>query len=291
MSLLAPCHLNRVPQVDSNDISRTEIQIILLLEILAIMQQNKPSQADFPAPVEDEKSQKKKKSKKTSSLKKKYKTKPLKDSTPDPKILLELLLDRLCIWRSITSASAALEPSRQTAHQTKNGEDRLRHFCIEVVMQFYSSRLPETCAMIQKKFGANAVPSGTPRKPQPPRKKVLVPKPSLSRANTAPVTAAGSRAASVTLEASRAAPRKSVDLGAVAKRALQKREIQMPALNAARKINIEEELKDAIKGLAKPNRMAAGAEAMDAVTKRLGGSIRSKSFQPSIVGVEHELVY
>ena len=66
--------------------------------------------------------------------------------SPEPNIQLDLLLDRLCIWRSIGPLTAIERPKGSNARDAEEG--RLRNFCMEVVMSFYSSRLPEVCATI-----------------------------------------------------------------------------------------------------------------------------------------------
>ncbi|KAF8418035.1 DNA replication regulator SLD3-domain-containing protein [Tirmania nivea] len=248
-------------QTEDLKIRETELQIILLLEILALTK-------DKTLPTEPEEDSKKKKSKKNASRKRKSKGAEL----PDPSVLLDLLLDRLCIWRSIGSLEPPAERERQKSSHAKEGEeDRLKNFCIEVVMPFYSSRLPDICSMIQKKIcGTTALPGST-RKPfieTSKRRKV----PSLSRSKIAPVISLSREAVPANLLALPKATAKNVDLGAVAKKTLQKREIQMPSLNAKPVVNVEEELKSAIRALAKPNRIAAGAEIMDAATKRMSGS-------------------
>lgn len=252
-------------QTEDLKIRETELQIILLLEILALTKDRTPPSE----PVEDSK---KKKSKKKSSSKKKIKgTEP-----PDPSVLLDLLLDRLCIWRSIGSLEPPAEGERPKSSYTKGEEDRLKNFCIEVVMPFYSSRLPDICSMIQKKIGGTSAPPVSTRKPSiEPAKRRKV---QLSRSKTAPATSLSREPTPASLLAVPKAASKNVDLGAVAKKTLQKREIQMPALTAKPVVNVEEELKDAIRALARPNRIAVGAEIMDAATKRMstGGSSMRK---------------
>lgn len=91
----------------------TELQVILLLEILAL---NK----DRPAAKEPEKKSKKKKQPKK------------KKGMAEPETLLDLLIDRLSIWHSIGSelkGDAPLEETEKVAEK-----DHLRHFCVEVVM-------------------------------------------------------------------------------------------------------------------------------------------------------------
>lgn len=211
--------------------------------------------------------QKKKKIKKSSRGKKASVAEP-----PEPTVLLDLLLDRLCIWRSIGPLAAIDRPKNSNIRDAE--EDRLRDFCVEVVMPFYSSRLPEICATIQKKIGNTTPLPGSATTPLIGLKRRKTS--SLSRSKTAPVTTLSSRNATpsdlLNLPKSNSKP---VDLGAVAKKTLQKREVQMPTLNLKAAVNVDEELKDAIKAVAKPNRVAAGVEMMDAITKRFSAS-RSK---------------
>ena len=244
--------------------SRTELQIILLLEILALTKDKKPLELEKA-------SKKKQKSKKKSSSKREAKG----SAAPDPNVTLDLLLDRLCIWRSIGPV-ASPETERPKSSHNKGEDDRLRNFCMEVVMPFYASRLPELCAVIQKKIGgSNVHPASTKKTPNDAKRRKV---PTLARSKTAPAVTSTSRnstpAELIDLSKTR---RKNVDLGAVAKKTLQKREVQMPSLKE-KPVSVEDELKDAIKALSKPNRVAVGAEIMDAVTRRLSGgpgSVRS----------------
>lgn len=192
--------------------------------------------------------------------------------TPDPTILLDLLLDRLCIWRSIGPLTAIERPKNSNVRDAE--EDRLKNFCMEVVMPFYSSRLPETCATIQKKIGNTTPLPGSATTPLIGLKRRKVS--SLSRSKTAPVATLPPRNTTpsnlLNLQKNNSKP---VDLGAVAKKTLHKREVQMPTLNSKAVPNADEELKDAIKAVSKPNRVAAGVEMMDAITKRFSAA-RSK---------------
>lgn len=154
----------------------------------------------------------------------------------------------------------------------------------------YGSRLPEKCVSIQKKCGAGTPIAGNSSRPPARRHKKqpgLEKPPALSRSITAPAstTATASRAGFATATEKLSIPKnpwKSVDINAVATKKLQKRAVAIPALNKPT-ANVDEELKDAIKTLTKPNRAALGAEFMEGATRRLGGergSIKSKHNRP-----------
>jgi len=97
---------------------RTELQIILLLEILSIkrkLPQDKLDQLDVAV------------------KRKNKKTKKSKGKTPKHGVLLDLLVDRLCIWQSIGSEIESGNPEEQ-ADDGKGDHDHLRHFSVEIVM-------------------------------------------------------------------------------------------------------------------------------------------------------------
>ena len=76
----------------------------------------------------------------------------------DLNVLLELLLDRLCIWHTVSFEESLLADGVKS--QGKNGStgakvesDKLRDFCTEVIIPFYASRLPDQCKVINRKLG------------------------------------------------------------------------------------------------------------------------------------------
>lgn len=245
----------------------------MLLEILALNKQHPPA-----APTTLESPKGKGKSKKE----KKKKTKKNKgvNKAPDPDVLLDLLVDRLCIWHSIGSETA--RDGVDTPAKGKDivsEKDHLRHFSVEVIMAFYSSKLPEKCASINKKFGGRSAPSTASasvfRQTKPfKNSRVVVKKaPGLSRTDTA--LSAGSRGTtteSLALLASEgaAAPR-AIRGGTLNSKSFTKKIVQMNVQKKA-----DEELKNVIQALAKPNRAAAATELVDDAEKRLAKSVRSK---------------
>ena len=86
------------------------------------------------APATQEPSKSKGKSKKEKKKKNK-KTKGVSKAPPDPDVLLDLLVDRLCIWHSIGSDTArdgAGSPAKGKG--VVSAKDHLRHFSVEVIM-------------------------------------------------------------------------------------------------------------------------------------------------------------
>ena len=65
-------------------------------------------------------------------------------------ILLELYLDRLCIWFAVEGNS--------DGKKAESSDVVVREFCAEVIVPFYGARLPEKCKMITRKFG---IPTGS----------------------------------------------------------------------------------------------------------------------------------
>jgi hypothetical protein len=92
--------------------------------------------------------------------------------------LLETLLDKLTIWYSLESHSPL--KARQGTNSTDNDQprenDELRNFCVEVIMPFYISRIPQHANAVNKKLGGPSAPSPVKRKSsskstkEPPRK-------------------------------------------------------------------------------------------------------------------------
>lgn len=66
---------------------------------------------------------------------------------------LELLADRLCIWHSIGLEGSIVptqDASRNDGEDQTESKDRLRNFCVDVLIPFYSSRLPLLCKSLCK---------------------------------------------------------------------------------------------------------------------------------------------
>jgi len=102
------------------------------------------------------------------------KEKPAKSKKPDHlTMLIDVHIDRLCIWQSLAIESMSIIPgdSQMTPdladglpQPTKHTDNILRDFCVEVIAPFFQSRLPDRCAIINRKLGGPVVVS--PPKPK-----------------------------------------------------------------------------------------------------------------------------
>lgn len=138
----------------------TFMQLILVLEVLSLdampdVKTNTDAESQAHASEgtpQAEKDESQQKSTKTKSKK-----------TDDLSLLLELLIDKLCIWHSLDTDLMLDENSIPA--KDKKSPNELRNFCIEVVIPFYLSRTPDHAANANKKLGG-PTPSAT-TKPKP----------------------------------------------------------------------------------------------------------------------------
>ncbi|EPS40754.1 hypothetical protein H072_5406 [Dactylellina haptotyla CBS 200.50] len=289
----------------------TELQIILLLEVLAIKEK-----------LPDDKKQEYEKMKKAADRKKKRQekargggNKPKRKKKMEHMVLLDLLVDRLCIWHSI-SADDQQKPAQQ--QNQKEGKDRLRHFCIEIVLAYYSSRLPTISEDIRCKCTGKIKQTkklDRPlNKPEQDRninsqqetqesmpdttedtsafsKSVLGRPPTLSRSLTAPVGRpyfertessfsfsfnGESQGLNLDLAAQVSQEKEAMKTsfrGGITntKKTADRRVVEVANPRAKkRKVDMDEgQLKDAIKNIAKPNRMAVAEEMVSASAQRM----------------------
>lgn len=188
----------------------TQLQILLILEVMAL--ESTLSEA------------KKLEAEKTAEGEANTPKKPRAKKPQDLNVLLELHLDRLCIWHTVGLEESTAADSAKASSFTdgalsgkKVESDAVRDFCTEVIIPFYAARLPDKCKLITRKFGVSGgispaakksqksdrVEPGSEVKRQPPAPKsrrslqrVLTDEkaaaasqsrhPSLSRSNTAP---------------------------------------------------------------------------------------------------------
>ncbi|KAK7511441.1 DNA replication regulator SLD3-domain-containing protein [Phyllosticta citriasiana] len=135
-------------------------QVILVLEILAL-----EASPGFQAADQDETQQE------THIESQQPERKKRKKKLQDLHVLLDLLLDKLCIWQSVEQDEMLVKISKSgqggtaaadTPNSTKAGtSDKLRSFCVEVIIPFYMGRLPENAAAINRRLGG---PSASPSK-------------------------------------------------------------------------------------------------------------------------------
>ncbi|KAJ5894001.1 DNA replication regulator Sld3 [Penicillium taxi] len=202
----------------------TQLQILLILETIAL----EFTQADGKSTGVDEKS---------ADGGKQTPKKPKAKKLQDLNILLELHLDRMCIWHAVSSmedtsaADSAKTSSFTEGHMSgkKVESDAVRDFCTEVIIPFFGARLPDKCRLVSRKFGVSTgttptsksrtlVEPGKESKRQPPQKirrtlqRVLTDEraaaashnrqpsnrqPSLSRSNTVPAKTENRRRTSI----------------------------------------------------------------------------------------------
>ena len=274
----------------------TQLQILLILETMTLeaipprpgtpIKEEPPDTAELPAidPVQTAKQSKIKK-------------------VQDLKTILELLVDRLCIWQSVDFE----EDLSQAKANKKAGYDRLRDFCVEVIIPFYASRLPEQCKSLSNKLGGPKAPSphrpplakaasasqvlpGTAIKRKPPP--ISKPKRSLQRVLTDEKLAAQTRP--TTLSRASTGPsipglKREASLGTMSQLAsrggIQKpvakrsdnREVDLNAVAKAREARLKKlssmteqakQLDAAINALRKPNRQVVVSEFVDELEQR-----------------------
>ncbi|CAI6248519.1 unnamed protein product [Periconia digitata] len=240
----------------------------------------------------------------------------------DINLRLDLLLDKLCIWQSIEK-DGILDFDATAANQETgmhNGNDRLQSFCVEVIVPFYTNRLPEQARTVNKKLGGPVASSPPKRKSMKPptmlsnmggsqEPDAKRPRRSLARVATDTVRRTGERR-SISLSRSttdsalfRGIKREGseVSLSAIplerspsqaARRSMSQfrhlkgREIDLETTSAAvaaklrQKKRVEEDLKEAITALKKPNRGLVAGSYVDENEKR-GLGFASKSRKPS----------
>ena len=126
----------------------TQLQILLILETIAL-----ESAAAEEAKKANENGEK--------DMEEAPKTKTKKSQ--DLNVLLELHLDRLCIWHAVNFEEATVPDSVKASDGHLSGKkvesDAVRDFCTEVIIPFYASRLPDKCKLITRKFGVSSTSS------------------------------------------------------------------------------------------------------------------------------------
>jgi DNA replication regulator SLD3 len=300
-------------------VRETLAQLTIMLEVVALeaLSTYKPPPEGDPAledsqPQDDSQSKPKKRKKKLDDI----------------GLQLDLLLDKLCIWHATEEMGIIDFDSKRTqryddAEGAGNGGagDRLRDFCIEVIVPFYMNRLPEQALMINKKLGGPAHISPPKRKAMRPpttsRKSgdskepdVKKPRRSLARVATDTIRRSTDRVTpsltrsttdsalirDIKREGSEArlsaipfqrSPSKDNRRSMSQYRHLEGRELDLTTPSAAvtaklkQKQRVEEDLKEAITALKKPNRGLAVGGYVDEVERRGVGSASRSRKQPN----------
>ncbi|KAI1347611.1 DNA replication regulator SLD3-domain-containing protein [Xylaria sp. FL0043] len=73
-------------------------------------------------------------------------------------VLLDVHADRLCIWQSTTLDELSINESQNgyrpdSRKSSKSTSDPLKDFCVDIIVPFFSARLPEYCDSINRKLG------------------------------------------------------------------------------------------------------------------------------------------
>ena len=130
----------------------TEMQVLLMLEALALETAEIPTISDTASNslVKDEPSESRREAMLTEIPQ--FKKKDRQDLRSE----LELLIDRLCIWHTLgfEHVPNAFEGNQEVeSGPAFPSKDRVRDFCSDVMIPFYSARLPEQCKAICQKLG------------------------------------------------------------------------------------------------------------------------------------------
>ncbi|PWY83121.1 hypothetical protein BO94DRAFT_567044 [Aspergillus sclerotioniger CBS 115572] len=134
----------------------TQLQILLILETMAL-----------EVIVADEEKKHEGKGEGTEKP-----TKSAKGKKPqDLNVMLELNLDRLCIWHAVSFEETVVSDSAKAYGSNhlsgkKVESDAVRDFCTEVIVPFYASRLPDKCKLITRKLGVSTAISPFTKQPQ-----------------------------------------------------------------------------------------------------------------------------
>ncbi|KAL2789036.1 DNA replication regulator SLD3-domain-containing protein [Aspergillus keveii] len=233
--------------------------------------------------------------------------------------MLELHLDRLCIWHTVSfdevPADAQASGSAQQSGKA-GGSDAMRDFCTEVIIPFYASRLPDRCKTITRKLGVSvSAISAFPKSAKKPSRKesgavernssqrqsrralhrVLTDEqttsqgksqPSLNRSITAPSQIESKRETTPLLPSLSTSVRGGIQK---AKRAVENREVDLIAVARQHETKLKrvqmladqkKELDAAILTLRKPNRELVAKDIAQDVEKRLTSSSSRKPKNP-----------
>ncbi|KAL4976804.1 DNA replication regulator SLD3-domain-containing protein [Aspergillus desertorum] len=156
------CEISRDAEIKKHvsdlRLRETQLQILLILETIAL----ETAAADEAKKAGQEEA--------TDASQKKPKGKKAQDLD----VMLELHLDRLCIWHAVSFDNAPVSESQASGsaqQSAKGGSDAMRDFCTEVIIPFYASRLPDRCKSITRKLGVSGstIPA-PPRSTKKPRK-------------------------------------------------------------------------------------------------------------------------
>jgi hypothetical protein len=148
-------------QISDLRLRETQLQILLILEVMVLEMSIASAEKNNTSKEKDVNGEQ--------GTSKKAKPK----RSTDLNVLLELHLDRMCIWHAVTmeetsAADTAKASSFSGSHLSgkKVESDAVRDFCTEVIIPFYAARLPDKCKLITRKFGVSGGISPAAKKTQ-----------------------------------------------------------------------------------------------------------------------------
>ncbi|CCC10225.1 hypothetical protein SMACR_02802 [Sordaria macrospora] len=302
----------------------TQLQMIIILEILALEPLNRPVEATEDSQLPGLETQGTLGGAKPEANKKKSRTTNLP-------LLLDMHADRLCIWQSTTldevKALTDSQPSAddQESPAENSNSDPLRDFCVDIIVPFFSARLPELCDSINRKLGgpviqapkekAKTVVASKP-KPGAPAKRVTATKKENERTlqrvlSNERMKRSVSRGPGGTIALLRSASATAIPglkregseplLGMIPKGeavAVKEKNVSIFSRSAGslgnnedakakKKARLEAELKEAISALKKPNRALAGKEIVEEAERRTAQpKSKLNKKQPRAAGVQ-----
>ncbi|KAJ5135788.1 DNA replication regulator Sld3 [Penicillium bovifimosum] len=168
-------------QISDLRLRETQLQILLVLEVM-VLEMTIASAAKNSSDKTEEVNVEQDVPKKSKAKK-----------PTDLNVLLELHLDRMCIWHAVSmeetsAADTAKASSFSSSHLSgkKVESDAVRDFCTEVIIPFYAARLPDKCKLITRKFGVSSGISPTAKKTQSSRSHRVEPGEEIKRQQPAP---------------------------------------------------------------------------------------------------------
>ncbi|KAK3301118.1 DNA replication regulator SLD3-domain-containing protein [Chaetomium fimeti] len=293
----------------------TQLQIILVLEILALEPVALAKGAECQLPGMESQVASREESQEPSAKKRNRHNLP---------VLLEVHADRLCIWQSTTLDEVKAVAESQIPAEGHEGEqperansDPLRDFCVDIIVPFFSARLPGHCDSLNRKLGGPVaqspvrakVPSSAVKpKPGAPMKRPTAKRDkdrtleralsversrrSVSRGPAATIALLRSATQTVIPGLKREATDSSLmgmvpraESGLVKERPshMFSRSVSLGGvdLKAQKKAQVDAELKDAISALKKPNRTLAAKDIVEAAEKRTSAGQLKRMRKPT----------
>lgn len=133
----------------------TQLQMILILEIMALETMRPTGDAgesQLPGMGGD-----------MAAVTPAKKEAPKKRNKHNLPLLIDVHADRLCIWQSTTSddvralAESQARPAGEVETTKTSHSDPLKEFCIDIIVPFFSPRLPLVCDSLNRKLGGPVI--------------------------------------------------------------------------------------------------------------------------------------